>query len=640
MFLLLWLSACTAPDTWLGDGSLSLDEAAPPAAPVRRWDLTPVRETRNILMTPTGPLMPASDDRCVDCGLVRVIVDGAQLAFDPLPPPPRRAGTRLLRQWGTFGATGLVQVWDDGVDVIDPDSGALLWSRNIALSNPWVVLADVDGDGVDELVAEYQGAVSIVNTAGTLVRRFYASGLLPCEVDGDPGAEAIAGDGGLWDLGTGANIGRIAQPVLGKNLPADLDGDGLDEFVVFDRTEVRATERSGVVRWRRPDLSAFAATTDTRVVVDASRGVRELWLLSSPAPVRLDGLTGAELGAPQVPPAGHRPPEPVIDRPFGIRAWDSDGDGAPGMFFAQGSALVLDEGGVSRNATVGMWWGQISAGDLDGDGVRELIFGGANYYGTTWRTFDPVTDAAGPINAVPTWDGEFLKVTPIDLDGDGQDSLITGDVMWDASVPGAPVELSRGHNGTMWAVDLTGDGTDEAAVFTTRNWGVSFSNGWALGLEMIVQDVIDLDGDGILEVVVGDYVTGDVEIRDATDGSVIDVAQVGFARAGVHTLRGWRLAGGGARLVGIDDTANTLRQWRLVRGALVEDPPFPNAPAGSWVTAVAGGFAWVNLPAGGTLVLDSRFRVRQRVPVSLSSIQVMDGRAWGRDGEVWEVPLP
>lgn len=635
MHLLLWLAACSAPDA-----QLLADAAPPPAAPVRRWDLTPVRGSWQLLMSPSGPLLPASDDRCVDCGLVRAVLDGAQLAFDPLPAPPRRTTALIGQLWGTFGATGLVQVWADGVDVVDPDTGALLWHLDAALPLGRVALVDADGDGVDELLTDAAGTATLWDTAGAVVRTISASDLRPCELDGDAGAEVVAADGGLWDLGTGARLGAVAQPVQGKNLPADLDGDGLDEFVVFDRAAVRAIDRSGVIRWQRADPSAYPGSSDRRLVVDASSGVRELWLPSSPALVRLDASTGAELGAPRVPLAAQRPSDPYADRPDAIRAWDSDGDGVPGVLFAQGSALVLDEGGVSRHVTVGSPWRQIAAADLDGDGAIELVLSTSFSYGATWQTFAPSSGALGPLTAVPSWDWYFGNVTPIDLDGDGHDALITGDVMWDASVPGAPVELSRGHFGTWRAVDLDGDGADEAVVSQMHGWGTTFSNGWGLGEAMAVQDVFDLDGDGVLEVVVGAYYTGEVEVRDATDGHVIDVIQVGYGGGGVGSLRGWRSAGG-ARLIGVDSSADTLRQWRLVRGRLAEGAPLQNVPHGSSVTAVAGGFAWVSLPTGETILVDHHLRVRQRVPVSLASIRVFDGRGWGLNGgEVWEVPLP
>ena len=164
-----------------------------------------------------------------------------------------------------------------------------------------------------------------------------------------------------------------------------------------------------------------------------------------------------------------------------VRGWNYDGSGAvtsiPGVnFFAYGTPK---------------WGVNVSAGDIDGDGIDEIVTGpgpGA-VYGPHVRGWNVDGGEASPIPGVSYFAYGTLKfgvnVTCGDVDGDGIDEIVTGPgpgavfgshvrgwnvdggtatAMSDLSFFAWPAEQLRYGANVFSGADLNGNGRDEIVV--------------------------------------------------------------------------------------------------------------------------------------------------------------------------------
>jgi len=316
--------------------------------------------------------------------------------------------------------------------------------------------ADLDGDGDVELVVGNVGGNSISILRNTASFPFLATG--PGVGETNPPLVR------LFDLSRGCTLRRqwsaYGVSRYGVNVAcADLDGDGQAELLTgpgpgtMFGPHVRGYRSSG-----HPLAGlSFLAYGTHRFGVNVSSadldgdGVQEI-------------LTGAGPG-----------------EVFGphVRGWSWDG------------TTTVPIPGVSYLAYGTPRWGvNVAGGDIDGDGIDEIITGAGPgpVYGPHVRGWNCDGGVAAPIGAVSYLAYGTLRwgvhVTAGDVDGDGIDEIVTG-----AGPSGSFAPNVRG-----WNWDGSGAVTMMAGfdfiAYNSARWGVNVTCG-------------DLDGDGVDDIVTG-----------------------------------------------------------------------------------------------------------------------------------------
>ena len=166
-------------------------------------------------------------------------------------------------------------------------------------------------------------------------------------------------------------------------------------------------------------------------------------------------------------------------------------------------------------------------GDLNGDGEREIVFSQVHEDGVDFHVLDAesrreqaticITNTASPVYL-------FLG----DTDGDGSDEIFTGNDGVDCIVDGTSAEvLWQGETGwrPVRLLDIDHDGhlelVDDTYVYDFETRSVE----WALPGSGEIADVVDLDGDGTIEIVRGSQNTswrrdGNIYVIDALSHQV------------------------------------------------------------------------------------------------------------------------
>lgn len=287
---------------------------------------------------------------------------------------------------------------------------------------------------------------------------------------------------------------------------------------------------------------------------------------------------------------------------------DSDCDGLDGACDALGSgdaALVMV--GDSRAQPLAM-----ARGDLDGDGVDELIVGSgggssSGYGSSSWGEVAVISaplegseiDALAIGDVVDT-DTRWLSVSAGDLDGDGVDELIVGD-------PAATGEAQYGGQVRVYA-------GGEAAIMVLGP-DICTYLGDTLG-------VGDLDGDGADELLVEDRLGARVVLMMTTGGWEEEVRLPDALPDGLWALTGEEVTAGSWILGdvdgdGLDDVGliGDGESWLVPSGALSPQAAFadvgtalaahgtlyPDAEIGHVGDLDGDGYAETGLAEGSTL---------------------------------------
>ncbi|WP_417513235.1 beta strand repeat-containing protein [Minwuia sp.] len=354
---------------------------------------------------------------------------------------------------------------------------------------------DVNGDGLDDLIVGFEGAdFSGFNTGGA----FIVFG----KADGTP---VNAGSGGFAIKGISSNDnagGAVA-------VAGDVNGDGLDDLIVGARNDDPNGSASGATfvvfgkaSGATVDLADVEAGNGGFVINGDSANDRSGTSVSSAGDVNGDGLDDLILGVPNDDQNAANAGSAFVV--FG----KADGTAVElSSVRADASGFAID--GASASDFAGR--AVSGAGDVNGDGLADLIVGAQNadpnggssgsaYVvfgkadGTTVSLIDVEAGVGGfAINGVSGYDLAGRSVSGAgDLNGDGLDDLIVG-------APG------NGTNGAAFvvfgksdgaAVDLSQVANAVGGFVITGPSGYSYAG-------RSVSNAGDINGDGLDDLIVG-----------------------------------------------------------------------------------------------------------------------------------------
>ncbi|GAA0757443.1 VCBS repeat-containing protein [Ideonella azotifigens] len=339
---------------------------------------------------------------------------------------------------------------------------------------------------------------------------------------------AALGDGTLviYDAVTKAKLstqpGRCYNPKLEEAglrvlKAADLNGDGVDEYISLCNDGKLVAEGPAYAGWSLKSVGGY------ELAVGQMDGDAAMEIVSSSGKV-IDADTH------QV--------QWNYSKGFGdVLAIDSDGDGRAELISVTSDRLSVYD--VAKKA--GQWWlaltdvEAVGQGDLDGDGVPEVLVGSAQ--GTAVRAFSLV--ARKSIGLIQAPESGTMAITVADVNGDG-----VKDLLWSSggNSSSGPYRLHLGDwqsQSIRWQTvdlhgpfigpvvgDLDGDGVPEIVMASTSS--DSYGGGRLvvfdsdklkvraisdpLGVSFQISDIKlrDLDGTGRLKIVVagGDGIQG------------------------------------------------------------------------------------------------------------------------------------
>ena len=361
-----------------------------------------------------------------------------------------------------------------------------------------------------------------------------ASSVSVADIDGDARLDVVFGgaDGFVYALNETLGFKWRTQVAAGRSVPytpqiADVDGDGaLDIVVVTNDPSVVRLNRTGGVLWTRAyALSQISFSTPVLLDVD-DNGVLDVLVGGRTRTVEaLNGTDGTDLWS-----------YPAADWVYSPSLADINADGRAEIFFSSDDQLVH---AFDRQGTTDLWANadpttqfpeiSVALGDLDGDGIREAVTADDQTTGMVFalRSTDGTLEWSVGLPATAWREG---GLTLADLDGDGIREVLIG-------VESGELYALRGTDGQrLWesasgsfqplypaVVDVTNDGMPEvvfaeegrsgaSAVFVMNRTGAILHR-WNTtqndpGLRTLSQfhmttpAVVDLDGDGTLEVIV------------------------------------------------------------------------------------------------------------------------------------------
>ncbi len=320
-----------------------------------------------------------------------------------------------------------------------------------------IQVSDLDGDGRAEmLVASRRGLAELGLSGGVVAQRWAypffpaASGatgaVAAADVDGDGRADIFLAVGDALvriDGATRREDARGAFSCVDLKV-ADLEPDGALEVVCLAGTSdpYAATGRIVVldaatlgVKWQTPDLALGRALAVGNVDASAT-----LEIVTAGGFV-FDGATGANRWA-YGPGFGH-----------GVAVGDLDGDGVAEIVGVTASGTAR---GFSAVTKAQLWeltgyFGAVSVADLDGDGIAEVIVGNDQWGYVTAYRYVPATNALDLVFQVDSQDDGVTSIGVGDLDGDGLAEVVWGS---GAVSSGADVLAVAGRH-PAWAVEWT-----------------------------------------------------------------------------------------------------------------------------------------------------------------------------------------
>lgn len=418
--------SCTAPDVIVDDPWNARIE----------WQWTGLAsnpQVRNVIIAPViGNLTDTDGDGQV------TVNDTPNVVFVAFPSTSFTAGTLV---------------------VLDGD-GTERWSLSGWDGGSGVALADIDGDGVTDIVGvSSAGTVQAVRADGSPLwsspgrpATNYAQATV-ADIDGDGQPEVIA-DNVVIDGATGAVRFTLPTPQQRYRLPAvaDLDRDGTQEIIVGNRVY----DHQGALLWTSPvsgNYGHWSAILDFDGDPEAEVamvGNGRLVLHDTDGTILINVAAGSgQPGAPCVADfTGDGEAEIAwassntmnVYRLDGTRVWtapindssglaacsgyDIDGDGAYEVLFADQNTLWIFDGltGTVRYSqgghASGTLWEYPTVADVDNDGSAEIVIGSNDYWMTGWAGVTAFGHAGdGWLKSGTTWHTHDFAVTNILPDG-------------------------------------------------------------------------------------------------------------------------------------------------------------------------------------------------------------------------------
>ena len=317
----------------------------------------------------------------------------------------------------TYGSTGTLRaVSGDGAYELFNISNQSLQGQGA------VALGDIDGDGLQEIVALTTNTVKAFENDGTLkwtspsiAGSIYGTSDAPAiaDMDGDGAVEIIAGsailnglNGSIRGIGSYGRGGTIN--VGTTSFAADIDADGIQEVVTGNALYTP----DGATIWYNGQSDGYVAAADFD-----QDGQGEIVVMYA-GTLRLQDTDGTVLWSTTIDNAGSYYGGPPTVADF-------DGDGEPEIGVAGASNYTVFEGDGTK-----LWVRTTQDGssgntgsavfDFEGDGVAEVVYADET---RLWVFSGP--DGTVKLESTEHSNGTWLEYPVIaDVDGDGQAEIV------------------------------------------------------------------------------------------------------------------------------------------------------------------------------------------------------------------------